>query len=113
VGFAAFGPPDDDPSVPVGSRPPAGAGEVYAIYLDERVAGRGVGRALFDRAVGGLRAGGFGRAFLWVLEANERARRFYENAGWAWDGAAGTHRFDCANLPVVRYAGDLAPAERS
>ena len=101
VGFAGFGPPEDASSAP------EGAGEVYAIYLDERVAGTGVGRELFGMASDALRGAGFGRAFLWVLAANDRARRFYEKAGWTWDGTTSTHNFECANEPIVRYAVDL------
>jgi GNAT superfamily N-acetyltransferase len=105
VGFAAFG-PSEDPEAAA-----RGAGEVYAIYVRSEVAGTGVGRELFSQANDSLGRNGFRRATLWVLEANERARRFYEASGWTWDGATGTHRFDCANLPVVRYAADLVSAE--
>src|SRR5204863_9059753 len=61
VGFVACGParePDGDD----------GTGEVYAIYIEEDAAGTGVGTALLDRAVDDLRARGFDRAELWVLE---------------------------------------------
>ena len=107
IGFVSFGRPAEDPSVPVGDHPRADAGEVYAIYLLPEVAGTGLGRALFTRAVEALRAEGYRQAFLWVLAANERSRRFYEKAGWAWDGTTSTHRFDCAERPVVRYTIDL------
>ncbi len=100
-GFAAFGPVEDDPEAP------AGTGEVYAIYLLPTVIGVGIGRALFAQAGAALREEGFKRAVLWVLETNDRARRFYEKAGWVWDGTTSTHRFDCAEQPVVRYAIDL------
>jgi GNAT superfamily N-acetyltransferase len=103
VGFAAFGQADDPEA--------AGVGEVFAIYVRPEVAGTGVGRDLFAGANDALSRSGFRRATLWVLEANARARRFYEKAGWAWDGTTGTHRFDCANLPVVRYAADLVGTE--
>ncbi|WP_051864524.1 GNAT family N-acetyltransferase [Streptosporangium roseum] len=43
--------------------------------------GTGVGRALMDDALPHLGP----RAVLWVLEGNERARRFYEEAGWSAD----------------------------
>jgi GNAT superfamily N-acetyltransferase len=47
--------------------------------------GSAVGRALHDEAV--ARLGLLGdEARLWVLEANERARRFYERRGWRPDG---------------------------
>lgn len=100
VGFATFGPSRDDDT-------PAGTGEVPAIYVDPAEIGRGIGRELLAEAENALRAAGFVRATLWVLEANASARRFYEKAGWTWDGAVSTHDFDCANEPVVRYAVDL------
>ena len=101
VGFAAFGPSRDEDA-------PPGTGEVPAIYLDPAVIGTGIGRVLFAEATAGLRDAGYGRATLWVLEANERARRFYEKAGWTRDGATSTNDFDCANEPMIRYAADLS-----
>ena len=100
VGFASFGPSRDEDV-------PEGTGEVPAIYVEPAALGTGVGRELFDAATVALRDAAFSRATLWVLEANTLARRFYERAGWSWDGAVSTHMFDCANEPVVRYAVDL------
>ena len=100
VGFASFGPSRDEDV-------PDGTGEVPAIYVEPAVLGTGVGRELFEAVASALRGSGFTRAALWVLAANTSARRFYEKAGWSWDGAVSTHMFDCANEPVVRYAVDL------
>ena len=100
VGFSTYGPSRDDDATDA-------TGEVPAIYLDPDVVGTGVGRELFAETVVALRAAGFTRASLWVLEGNVRARRFYEKAGWRWDGTVSQHDFDCANRPVVRYATDL------
>lgn len=100
VGFASAGPSEDDDALP-------GTGDLYAIYLEEHAAGRGMGRALLERATDGMRSAGFSRASLWVLETNERARRFYERAGWAWDGTRSSHQAQCSNAPIVRYALDL------
>ena len=100
VGFASFGPSRDEDV-------PERTGEVPAIYVDPSMLGTGVGRELFGAATLALRDAGFARATLWVLEVNTLGRRFYEKAGWAWDGSVGTHMFDCANEPVVRYAVDL------
>ena len=101
VGFVNAGPSRDEGASPE-------TGEVRAIYVLPEVQGTGVGRALMEAADAGLRAAGFRRATLWVLEANDLGRRFYEKAGWAWDGATSDHRFDCGNRPIVRYAADLA-----
>jgi ribosomal protein S18 acetylase RimI-like enzyme len=100
VGFAAFGPPEDEGE-------PAGTGALYAIYLTEAAAGRGIGRKLLERATEAMRAAGFRAAVLWVFEANERARRFYERAGWTLDGGRSTYRIDEGSEPIVRYRLEL------
>ena len=100
VGFCVTGPSEDADA-------DRATAEVYAIYLLPEVEGTGVGRRLFEHAVEDLRRRGFRRATLWVLEANERARRFYERAGWRTDGAVNEERFDGANLPTVRYRVEL------
>ena len=50
-----------------------------------------------------LAQAGYRQATLWVLESNERARRFYEAAGWWPDGKVKT---DCSlgfPLAEIRY----------
>ena len=78
VGFAAFGPTRDGDV--------AGAGEVYALYLDPAHVGTGVGRELLHECRRRLAAAGFGDAVLWVLRGNEGAERFYGADGWRPDG---------------------------
>jgi GNAT superfamily N-acetyltransferase len=82
-------------------------GEVATIYLAESSAGSGLGAELFGRIQAELRSRGFTRASLWVLEANARARRFYEREGWRWDGARSDHQIQCDRQPIVRYVVDL------
>lgn len=80
LGFCHTGPARDADATPA-------AAEVYAIYLAEEVAGRGVGRALMAHALDHLRARGSTTVTLWVLRDNLRARHFYEAAGFRLDGA--------------------------
>jgi GNAT superfamily N-acetyltransferase len=89
-----------------GEPPPAGAGEVFAIYVLPEAWGRGAGRALLAYGLGELRRLGLLPALLWVFAANDRARRFYERAGFVPDG--GTHDYEIAGatLPEVRYRHD-------
>jgi GNAT superfamily N-acetyltransferase len=47
---------------------------------------RGVGRSLHDEVLERQRAAGVPRCHLWVLERNDRARRFYERLGWTENG---------------------------
>lgn len=55
-------------------------GEVYAIYLLDRVKGQGIGRALMYEAVCRLRAAGFRSVCLWFLKDNP-AGGFYQRFG--------------------------------
>jgi GNAT superfamily N-acetyltransferase len=109
VGYASFGPERSVlTSLPIS--PPASApaatgrvpaaprlteaglagqvGEVYALYVTPDWWSTGTGRSLMSRAVAALSDAGYERAVLWVLEANARARRFYDRAGWILDGAS-------------------------
>jgi L-amino acid N-acyltransferase YncA len=81
--------------------------EVRTIYLLEAAAGHGIGRALLAALTDGMRALGYARATLWVLEGNERTRRFYEAAGWRPDGAREDYEIGGTNYAVVRYTTDL------
>jgi GNAT superfamily N-acetyltransferase len=71
LGFTYLGPSDQ-----------AGVMELAAIHVDPAFVGTGVGRSLMLDALPHLGQ----RAVLWVLAGNERARRFYEAGGWAFDG---------------------------
>jgi ribosomal protein S18 acetylase RimI-like enzyme len=57
-------------------------GEIYAIYVHPDYWGDGHGHRLLQAGTVHLRAAGFDRAMLWVLERNDRARAFYERQGW-------------------------------
>ncbi len=69
--------------------------------------GGGSAATLFASSVERLGELGYERATLWVMASNDRSRRFYEAAGWSWDGTTSEHRFECANVPIVRYTADL------
>ncbi len=94
-GFADLGPARRDDE--------AGWGEVYAIYVDPLHWSQGVGGALLTHAVRRL-SRDYAIASLWVLESNMKARRFYERAGWALDGATKIENLpDGTELREVRY----------
>jgi GNAT superfamily N-acetyltransferase len=61
-------------------------GSLERLYADPNVWGRGVGSRLHDEALELLRDIGSSRCSLWVLEANERARLFYERRGLRLNG---------------------------
>ena len=60
--------------------------ELTHLYLDPDAYGSGVGYALLQRAIKAAKARGSKGLFLWVLEENDRARRFYERANMRFDG---------------------------
>src|SRR5262249_27493016 len=66
------------------------AGDLYAIYVDPRFMGKGIGSALLAESVRHLRADGFTHATLWVLASNTPSRHFYEHHGWLADGKSKT-----------------------
>jgi GNAT superfamily N-acetyltransferase len=75
----------EDDDVPVGI---AGyrAEWLDGLYVVPSHWGRGVGRELHDLVLDRLRAAGSERCYLWVLQHNTRARRFYERRGWRENG---------------------------
>ena len=102
TGFASFGPardPDTDQRR---------TGEVFAIYVDPDAWGTGTGRQLMAGAAAELARLGYTDAILWVLDTNDRARRFYALAGWKEDGASktdGSRGFDIAEVRYRRTLG--------
>ncbi|GIE06820.1 N-acetyltransferase [Paractinoplanes durhamensis] len=86
---------------------PATTGQVWAIYVAPGHWGRGGGRLLMATAVDRLAALGFREATLWVLDTNERARHFYEAAGWRPDGTTKPGNARGFPLPELRYRTDL------
>ena len=75
LGFSSTGPGRD--SVHDGL-PPL---ELMALYVRASAYGSGLGFALLQAAIGDA------AAYLWVLDGNDRAIRFYERQGFAFDGA--------------------------
>jgi GNAT superfamily N-acetyltransferase len=95
VGFASLGPSRDDDA--------QGVGELYAIYLLPGCWGQGLGRDLMTASLQTMHRAAFTEATLWVLNTNERARRFYTASGWTLDEV--TRQDDTHGFPLneVRY----------
>ncbi len=100
VGWGCFGPSRDAGTT-------ADRSELYAIYvLPEQVA-TGVGRELMEELTRRAWEAGFRGMELWVLKENDRARRFYERAGFTPDGAEELFDVDGVPVPEVRYTRSL------
>jgi ribosomal protein S18 acetylase RimI-like enzyme len=102
AGFAMLG-PERAPEFP------DARGELWAINIAPERWGGGLGRLLLQAAEHALLDADYREVVLWVIETNERARRFYERAGWRADGAEKRdHRLGFP-LHEVRYARRLGP----
>ena len=101
VGFAVTSPSRDEDA-------DDRTAEVNSIYARPEAWGTGAGRELMAAALDGLRAAGFRAATLWVLDSNARARRFYERAGFAPDGAVKDDVMAGTPITEVRYRRTLS-----
>jgi len=96
VGLLHAGPSRDEDAGP-------DTAEVLMIYASPDAWGTGAGRGLMTTALDRLRAAGFADVTLWVLDSNDRARRFYERAGFVLDGAGKDEDMRGATITEVRY----------
>lgn len=81
----------------------AGWGEVYAIYVHPAHWGEGHGQALLAAGESTLASKGHERALLWVLEANDRGRTFYERQGWKMGKPIRVEEIGGVQVNEVRY----------
>ena len=77
-------------------------GEVYAIYVDKKFHGRGLGRELLRGAAGFLLSAGFKSLVIWVLDEN-KSRGFYEKMGGVLLPQRKTKTFGGRELTEVSY----------
>lgn len=81
--------------------------EIDQLYLDPSVIGNGLGGRLFDFVLGELKAAGFCRVVLFVMEGNKRAIDFYRHKKFKSDGFFSV----CENLSRknhgLRYSREL------
>ena len=70
-------------------------GELVSLYARPGCWGQGYGSAVMEEVLRRLQTAGYPGCFLYVLQENERARRFYEKHGFSWDG----HSLEVALTP--------------
>ncbi|MBO0511222.1 GNAT family N-acetyltransferase [Streptomyces beijiangensis] len=105
IGWGCCGPYREDDGSPTAD------GELYALYLLPEHLSTGVGRALAAELTARAATAGFPVLRLWVLKENARARRFYEKAGFAADGAEEPFEVDGVLVPEVRYSRPLSATD--
>ena len=60
--------------------------EICEFYVEPFFKGQGIGRKLLEHVIAESKKSGKSRIFLWVLEENGSARRFYEANGFCASG---------------------------
>ncbi len=102
VGFAVCGPArhKDDSGF---------CAEVTMLYVSPEAQGAGIGSQLLSGATEILEDFGYRWLAIWVVEQNERARRFYRLHGLNFDGARRTDPVGGGKTPLVRYAKAIGP----
>ena len=85
-----------------------GGGYIQALYVHPDYMGRGCGTALLQAGEAALAAQGYGCCFLYVLDTNAAARRFYEKQGYAWDGYALSCKAGEQPLVDLRYRKEFS-----
>lgn len=98
VGLIVAGPASD--SAPTLSQGTVGQISLLHVHPDAR--DRGIGTQLLNDALAWLATAGHAHSVLWVLVANDRARRFYEHRGWVDDGARRIERH-AIPIEIMRY----------
>ena len=87
--------------------PPAGWGYVLTLYVHPDHTQKGYGTALLAAAEDALRLQGYTHSFLYVLDTNAVARRFYEKSGYAWDGTGIDCPVGAVTVRDLRYVKGL------
>ena len=64
----------------------AGWSELVSLYTRPGCWGQGYGAIILSEILTRLNEAGYPGCFLYVLQENDRARRFYEKHGFVWDG---------------------------
>ncbi len=78
-------------------------GEIVSIYLLPEHMGKGYGKLLFEATLNELVKTGYQNVFLWVLEENTRARRFYEKQNFKLSDKFNYINIGGKNLKEVAY----------
>ena len=85
----------------------SGMGEIVSIYFLPEFAGMGYGSLLLEAICDELRETGYNKAFLWVLEDNVRARRFYEKNGFVCTDEVLNDNIGGKPLKEIAYVREL------
>lgn len=78
-------------------------GEIVSLYVLPDMMGRGVGAALLNAAMDSLRHDGYDRVYLWCIQGNDRADRFYQHHGFIATFDRVNYRIGSGDVSDIRY----------
>lgn len=107
VGCVSYGKPIGVSASDVEDAAPEEYGYLLSLYVLPGEVGKGYGKALLHAAERALKQQGYTHCFLYVLDQNTNARRFYEHCGYAWDGGELPCVLDGVQLNDLRYVKPL------
>jgi GNAT superfamily N-acetyltransferase len=102
VGFAAFGPADEQALAPEEKPLADDVAAVTDLLIEPRWGRRGHGSRLLAAAVDHWRDDQFRSAVAWAYEADDVMRKFLESTGWEPDGAGRALDVDDLLVPQIR-----------
>lgn len=79
-------------------------GEIASLYVLPEASGRGIGSSLLAAAMQALREEGYTRFYLWAIEGNHRANRFYRSRGFSVTQDQEHYRIGGQAVTDLRYA---------
>lgn len=82
-------------------------GEIMSIYVLPEEFRKGYGSALFSYVTNQLKENGYSNIYLWVLEENQRARRFYEKMGFRANGDRMIQNIGGKDCTEIRYVNHI------
>ncbi len=77
-------------------------GEIVSLYLLPEVSGRGIGSELLTAAISDLHADGYERVYLWAIEGNVQAERFYRKHGFVPSGERVKYKIGSGEVTDIR-----------
>lgn len=84
-----------------------GYGEIISIYLLPEMLHKGYGYQLMQAVISELSDMGYQKVYLWVLEENKHARRFYERFGFVQNDRRQTDMYDGKEVAELMYVYEI------
>lgn len=78
-------------------------GEIVSLYVLPEVMGQGIGSKLLTAAINALQEDGFDRVYLWAIQGNERADRFYIKHGFRQTEDRVQYKIGLQDVADIRY----------